>query len=230
MPMTDALIVAAGTGERFGKELKQFVPLYGRPVIVWAIEPFSRDDGIGRIAIVVAPGSEERVRALASANHLDKIGAIVPGGKTRQDSVKLGLEVLDPKSDSVVIHDAARPCLSNELLRRILEALRNTDAVVPSLPVVDTLIHERSATLDAVLDRVGLTRVQTPQGFRTALIRRAHRNAEAKGIVSSDDASLVFAMGESVKTVAGDRTNLKLTFEDDLLIAEAILGGRLRDR
>ncbi len=228
--MTDALIVAAGTGERFGKELKQFVPLHGRPVIVWAIDPFSRNDGIGRITVVVSPGCEERVRALASANHLDKIDAIVPGGKTRQDSVKLGLQVLDPKSDSVVIHDAARPCLSNELLRRILEALRNTDAVVPSLPVVDTLIHERSATLDAVLDRVGLTRVQTPQGFRTALIRRAHRNAEAKGIVSSDEASLVFAMGEAVKTVAGDRTNLKLTFEDDLLIAEAILSGRLRDR
>jgi 2-C-methyl-D-erythritol 4-phosphate cytidylyltransferase len=228
MPMTDALIVAAGTGERFGKGPKQFAPLHGRPVIAWAIEPFSRNDRIGGITVVVAPGHEERVRRLAAENGLNKIHAIVPGGDTRQDSVKRGLEALDANSESVLIHDAARPCLSGELLQRILEALRSTDAVVPSEPVVDTLIHERGGALNAILDRVGISRVQTPQGFRTSLIRRAHRNAEAKGIVSSDDASLVFALGEPVKTVAGERGNIKITFEDDLAIAEAIVAGRLR--
>jgi 2-C-methyl-D-erythritol 4-phosphate cytidylyltransferase len=230
MSMTNALIVAAGAGERFGKELKQFAPLHGRPVMVWAIEPFSRHREISGITVVVTPGSEERVRQLATARDLGKIDAIVPGGNTRQDSVRRGLEAMGGKSEFVLIHDAARPCLSDGLLQRILDALRSADAVVPSLAVVDTLIHEKSGSLDAILDRVGISRAQTPQGFRTELIRRAHRHAEAKGIVSSDDGSLVFALGEAVRTIPGERGNIKVTFEDDMAIAEAIVAERLQRR
>jgi 2-C-methyl-D-erythritol 4-phosphate cytidylyltransferase len=155
---------------------------------------------------------------------LDKVDGVVAGGKTRQDSVRHGLEALPSSSETVLVHDAARPCLSSALLQRILDALGGSDAVVPALPAVDTLIREQSNHLDAVVDRVGISGVQTPQGFRTELLRRAHANAEAGGIKSSDDGSLVFALGEPVATVPGERTNIKITFEEDLAIAEAILG------
>ena len=224
MPGTDALVMAAGSGARFCGEPKQYLSLRGRPMMAWAIERFSGHAAIDRVTVVVASGAEDQVRRLVEEQRLGKIHAIVPGGATRQGSVRLGLDALDSSSEKVLVHDAARPCLSSDLLQRIVDALSDADAVVPALPTVDTLIHESSGRLDAILDRVGISGVQTPQGFRTELLKRAHRNAESKGIVSSDDGSLVFALGEAVKTIIGERTNIKITFENDLPIAEAILG------
>jgi len=105
-----------------------------------------------------------------------------------------------------------------------LADLRDNDAVIPVTPAVDTLVREDGGMLDALLDRVHISAVQTPQAFRTDLIVRAHREAEAKGFSSSDEGSLVFALGETVRTIPGERTNIKITFEDDVPIAEAILG------
>jgi 2-C-methyl-D-erythritol 4-phosphate cytidylyltransferase len=223
MSRTDVLIMAAGGGERLGGEPKQFLRLRNRPVIVWAIETFSKHPGVSAVTVVANPGSEDRVGELLKQHRLDKIDGIVAGGKTRQDSVRHGLEALPSSSETVLVHDAARPCLSNALLQRIFDALVGSDAVVPALPAVDTLIREESSRLDAVVDRAGISGVQTPQGFRTELLRRAHANAEARGIRSSDDGSLVFALGEPVATIPGERTNIKVTFEEDLAIAEAIL-------
>jgi 2-C-methyl-D-erythritol 4-phosphate cytidylyltransferase len=123
----------------------------------------------------------------------------------------------------VLIHDAARPCLSDALRDRLIDALAAHDAVVPAVPVTDTLIRDLDAGVDAILDRVHIAGVQTPQAFRLELIRRAHAAARDRGFKSSDDGSLVLALGEKVATVPGERTNLKVTFRDDLMIAEAIL-------
>ena len=224
MSKTDVLIMAAGSGDRFGGEPKQFLPLRNKPVIVWAIESFCDHPDVGGITVVAEPGREREIGELLESYSVEEIEEIVPGGETRQDSVRRGLEALRSTSVTVLVHDAARPCLSGVLLQRILDALCGVDAVVPALPAVDTLIREKSNRLDAVVDRTGVSGVQTPQGFRTELLRRAHANAEAKGIVSSDDGSLVLAMGEPVSTVPGERTNIKITFEEDMAIAEAILG------
>jgi len=224
MSKTDVLIMAAGSSERFGGEPKQFLKLHGKPVIVWAVERFALHPGIDGITVVAAPGSEKEIGSMLEEYSLPKIDNVVAGGDTRQISVSNGLATLDSFSDSVLVHDAARPCLSNNLLQRMLEALTTADAVVPSLPIVDTLIRERSGQVDAIVDRTGVAGVQTPQGFRTDLLRRAHGEAVTKGITSSDDGSLVLALGETVATIPGERTNIKITFEDDVTVADAILG------
>lgn len=223
MSQTDVLIMAAGTGERFGGESKQFALLAGKPMLAWSLERFTRDNACDRITIVVTPGTETRVQQLVDEYGFEKINGIVPGGDTRQSSVRFGLELLSPDSERVLVHDAARPCLSESLLQKVIAALDDADAVVPSAPAVDTMIREESNIVADIVDRTGLSVVQTPQGFRTALLRRAHKHAESSSVTSSDDGSLVVALGEAVATVMGERTNIKVTFEDDLRIAEAIL-------
>ena len=223
MSQTDVLIMAAGAGERFGGESKQFALLGGKPMLVWSLERFTRDSACDRITIVVTPGTETRIGQLIDEHEVEKINGIVPGGDTRQASVRFGLEFFGPDSERVLVHDAARPCLSKNLLHRVIGALDKADAVVPSAPAVDTMIREESSHVTDIVDRTGLSAVQTPQGFRTELLQRAHKNAESSGMVSSDDGSLVVALGETVVTVRGERTNIKVTFEDDLRIAEAIL-------
>lgn len=219
--------MAAGGGERFGtKEPKQFFHLNDRPMMVWAVEPFSANAVIDGITVVVTPGMEDLARKVIADYGLRKVDRVVAGGETRQESVRLGLDALGPDSEKVLVHDAARPCLSDELLQRVLDRLDSADAVVPTSPVVDTLVHERGGGVDAILDRVNISGVQTPQGFRAELLVRAHRNALDKGLTSSDDGSLVYALGEAVQTVPGETTNMKLTFERDVPIIEGILERR----
>ena len=224
MARTAVLIMAAGAGERFaGKEPKIFCPISKRPVIVWSAERFARHREVDSIIAVVAPGHETRVREVLSDHHVGKISDVVAGGSTRQESVRLGLEGLDGVYETVLIHDAGRPCLTAALIDRVVEALRTHDAVVPVWPVVETLVREADGSIDAILDRVHISGAQTPQGFSVSLIIRAHRNAMARGLSSSDDGSLVFALGEKVRTIPGERTNIKITYAEDAPVAEAIL-------
>ena len=216
--------MAAGSGDRFGSgEPKQFIHLYRRPMLVWSIERFADHPRIDAITVVVAPGSEAQVDQLVERYELRKVRAPVVGGATRQESVSLGLMSLGDEAERVLIHDAARPCVTEALITSMLDKLEEHDAVIPALPAVDTLIHEREGQLDAILDRVNVSGVQTPQGFKTELIVKAHRRAESRGLQASDDGSLVFALGVPVQTVVGERTNIKVTYEDDIRIAEAIL-------
>lgn len=227
MPNTDILIVAAGDGARFGTDgPKQYQPLLGRPMMVWPAERFAAHAGITSITMVVAAGEEDRVGRMMADAGLTRVGRIVVGGSTRQQSVALGLQALGDSSDKVLVHDAARPCLSDDLISRILSALQECGAVVPAVPSVDTLIREHDGTVDAIVDRLRVRGVQTPQGFDTGLLIRAHRQAAARGFESSDDASLVCAIQETVRVVPGERTNIKVTLPEDLQIAEAILRSR----
>ena len=224
MARTAVLIMAAGAGERYaGTEPKVLSPILRRPVIVWSAERFARHREVDSIIVVVAPGHETRVRDVLGDHHVGKITGVVAGGSTRQESVRLGLDGLDGVYDTVLIHDAARPCLTAALISRVCDALRTHDAVVPVWPVVETLVRESDGSIDAILDRVHISGAQTPQGFRVSLIARAHRNAIAKGFSSSDDGSLVFALGEKVRTIPGERTNIKITYAEDAPVAEAIL-------
>jgi 2-C-methyl-D-erythritol 4-phosphate cytidylyltransferase len=226
MAKTDVLIMAAGSGERFGSnEAKAFADVGGRPMMMWSIARFGAVAEVGAITLVVAPGVEARAGEIIREHGLSKVERIVAGGDTRQDSVRLGLASLGAASEHVLVHDAARPCVSEALIARMLGALRECRAAVPVMPVVDTLIRESNGTVDAILDRVHMARAQTPQAFHTAVLIDAHRRAHARGLRSSDDGSLVLAMGEPVRTIAGERTNIKVTFADDVRLAAAILRG-----
>lgn len=219
-----ALIMAGGTGERFGTgSPKQLAALNGRAMIAWSAEVLARSPRVDGMVIVTAPGVEVSLREVLPPDAARKVRGVAIGGATRQESVFNGLENLPREATHVLIHDAARPCLSTALLDRVIDALSSHDAVIPAVPVTDTLVRELDARVDAILDRVHVSGVQTPQAFRTELIVRAHREARERGFQSSDDGSLVLALGQAVATVAGERTNIKVTYREDLSIAEAIL-------
>jgi len=218
-----ALIMAGGSGERFGAGApKQMVLLNGRTMIAWSADVLARSPRVNGLVVVTPPGVDMALPDLPP-HAAAKVLAVVVGDATRQGSVSNGLRDLPRDATHVLIHDAARPCLSPGLRDRVLDALAEHDAVVPAVPVTDTLIREAGARVDAILDRVHIAGVQTPQGFRAELIRRAHRVARERGFQSSDDGSLVLALAEKVATVSGEPTNIKVTYREDLVIAEAIL-------
>ncbi|HEU4929185.1 MAG TPA: 2-C-methyl-D-erythritol 4-phosphate cytidylyltransferase [Candidatus Krumholzibacteria bacterium] len=221
-----ALIMAGGSGERFAGASgtpKQMVELCGRPMISWSTDALAQASQLGRIVIVLPQGLEAEVRAVLSPDATAKLHAFVVGGATRQESVFNGLSALPSDVTHVLIHDAARPCVSSVLIESILDALQSHHAVVPAVAVADTLVRDAGGKVDAIIDRVHVAGVQTPQAFQFDLILRAHREARARGFQSSDDGSLVLALGETVHTLPGERTNIKVTVRADVAMAEAIL-------
>ena len=219
-----ALIMAGGSGERFGAGTpKQLAPLGGTPMLAWSAAVFARSPRVTSLVLVGPAADEARLRAALPAEAQTKTHAYAAGGSTRQASVFSGLEAVPEKTTHVLIHDAARPCLSDALRDRVIDALGEHDAVVPAVSATDTLVRTLDTRVEGVVDRSHLAGVQTPQGFRLDLIVRAHRAAQARGLESSDDGSLVLALKEPVIMVAGERSNIKVTYRDDIVIAEAIL-------
>lgn len=227
MTVTTALIMAAGTGERFHKEVpKQFCPLNGCPALAWSIRAFSAAEAVNNVVVVITPGLERRAAEMVEEEGFKDICRIVPGGETRQESVNKALEALTDDVSHVLVHDAARPCVSARLIETVTAALETSAAVVPAVPAVDTLIMQNGDAVDAIVDRDHIACVQTPQGFRRELLVRAHRRAASRGLRSSDDGSLVLAMGERVEVVRGEPDNIKITYVEDVALAEAILARR----
>jgi 2-C-methyl-D-erythritol 4-phosphate cytidylyltransferase len=220
---TTGIIVAAGLSRRLsGGGLKQLMPLCGAPMVAWSAGALAAV--CDALVVVAPPGREGDLEAALSG--IDTPHAVVAGGETRQDSVRNALAAVADDDGCVLIHDAARPCVSRVLLDRVIAALDGHDAVVPVVPAVDTLVREKESAVEAVLDRAHIAAVQTPQAFRTALIVAAHRKAHKRGFQSSDDGSLVLALGEPLAAVPGERTNIKVTYEEDIAVVEAILNNR----
>lgn len=221
-----AVIVAAGRGTRMGAaDNKIFLPLSGRPVLAHALGAFERCAKVSRIAIVVAPGEEERIAAIARENDISKLAAIVPGGAERQDSVYLGLEALD--TEGVLVHDAARPLVTPAQIEACCLAAEAHGASALAVPVKDTIkIADEDGFIVATPERRALRAVQTPQAFRRAELMEAHRRARADGATATDDAMLLERLGRKVAIVDGDYGNLKITTPEDLPVAELLLSRR----
>jgi 2-C-methyl-D-erythritol 4-phosphate cytidylyltransferase / 2-C-methyl-D-erythritol 2,4-cyclodiphosphate synthase len=225
LPTCIALVVACGRGDRFGSDRpKQYLPLAGKPLLRHALEPLCRHPGIDRVRAVIHP--DDAGLYAAAADGLDLLEP-VPGGPTRQDSVRLGLEslLLQPP-ELVLIHDGARPLVSAVVVDGVLQALRSYPAALPVLPVTDTLKRGAQSMVAGTVDRADLYRAQTPQGFVYEKILRAHRRFA--GSAMTDDAALVEADGLAVALVAGDEDNLKITEPVDLARAERLLGAAAR--
>jgi 2-C-methyl-D-erythritol 4-phosphate cytidylyltransferase/2-C-methyl-D-erythritol 2,4-cyclodiphosphate synthase len=211
-----AVIVAGGSGLRAGGERpKQYQMIGGRPVIWWTIKAFLDHPGIAIVQTVIGEGHEAMFAEAAAG--LD-ISPPVTGGATRQDSGRIGLEALTPHSpDKVLIHDAARPFASRDLISHVIAWLDRYAAVVPGLPVAETLKYAPGGLVRHTVDRSGLWTAQTPQGFGYADILAAHRAAHAEAAVNlTDDASVAERAGIGIAMIPGRIENRKLTTAEDI--------------
>ena len=221
-----ALVVAAGRGTRLEGPLpKQYRTLVSKPLLRHAIEALATHPRVDGVRVVIHPDD----RALYD----EAVGglALIPpveGGAARQDSVRLGLESLIALGpEQVLIHDAARPFVDRVLIERVMDALADDEGAIPALPMTDTVKRGEHGCVAATLDRAGLWRAQTPQGFRFRAILAAHR--AAKGSDLPDDAAVAECAGMTVRLVAGAEENFKVTTADDLRRAERLLGSRQVD-
>ncbi|MEA2978482.1 MAG: 2-C-methyl-D-erythritol 4-phosphate cytidylyltransferase [Alphaproteobacteria bacterium] len=221
-PSVAAVIVAAGRGFRAGGTLpKQYRELAGEPVIRSSLSLFAWHGQIGAVQAVIHP--DDRSSYDAAAKGLQLL-APVPGGATRQASVRAGLEALSGRApDIVLVHDAARPFCSAELVSRAIVACQETGAAIPALEVTDTIKRvDASGHVAGTIDRVQLRAVQTPQAFAFAALLAAHHSAVKEGRDDfTDDAALAEWAGIKVATFAGESGNVKLTTDEDFAKAEA---------
>jgi len=212
-----ALIVAAGRGARLGGALpKQYRRLGGFPVLRHSAQTFARHPDIAAVRVVIH-GDDRALHDEAVAGL--GVEAPVEGGASRQDSVRLGLESLEAAPpETVLIHDAARPFIDAATIARTVAALARDAGALVAVPVVDTLKRAANGKVEGTLDRSGLYRAQTPQGFRYPAILAAHRAAAGREL--TDDAAVAEAAGLAVGLVEGSEANFKITTEDDLARAE----------
>lgn len=215
------IVLAAGSGRRYGAHLKQYEMLGGERVINRSLATCRA--AADHVVVVLAAGEEATGEQLLASGAAD---AFVIGGAERSDSVRSALAVVDGEAAVIVVHDAARPLASAALHEAVVAAVHaGADAAIPAVPVVDTIkrVHTDSAgelVVDATLDRSELMAVQTPQAFRADVLHRAHSMATD----ATDDAALVEKMGGRVVIVAGETTNIKITGPDDLAVASVLLG------
>ncbi len=224
MPQITAIILASGNGSRFGSP-KQFALLAGLPVLIQTLQPFQQNPLITSIVIVTRETDCRQVEELTASHHMDKVIRVTSGGASRQESSRLGVDSCPVDSDFVLIHDGARPLVSANLLQRLITALHTYPAVNTVINTADTIIElDADNFIKSIPDRSRLRRCQTPQGFAYRLIKEAHQYAIHQGLREiTDDCGLVLAMGGKVFTVAGEETNIKITYEQDLQIAEGLI-------
>jgi 2-C-methyl-D-erythritol 4-phosphate cytidylyltransferase len=230
---TVALVLAAGRGERLGSPLpKGFVPLAGRPLLLHALTALGALAELEQLIPVIPADAFARYReAISGAGALRllagtpprRLAAPVAGGRERQDSVRAGLAALPPGAELVAVHDAARPLVRPEAVRRVLAAARETGAAILAAPVRDTIKRVVAGRVAETPPRAECWAAQTPQVFRVEILREALAKAEAEGVVGTDDAQLVEALGVPVRVVPGDADNLKITGPEDLALAERLL-------
>jgi 2-C-methyl-D-erythritol 4-phosphate cytidylyltransferase/2-C-methyl-D-erythritol 2,4-cyclodiphosphate synthase len=215
-----AIVVAAGYSTRIGTD-KIFEPLGKKPVLAWSIDLLEHHEAINQIVLVLNKDNLERGRELTAERAWSKVTDICLGGKRRQDSVQNGLNKIT-QSDWALIHDGARPFLSHDLVDRGLEAARKTGAALAALPVRNTIKQSNDDnTVNTTLERKRLWKAQTPQIFKSTIIRKVYSRITED---VTDDATLVERAGYNVKIYTGADTNIKITTHEDLMLARMIAG------
>ncbi|MEU8605852.1 2-C-methyl-D-erythritol 4-phosphate cytidylyltransferase [Streptomyces parvulus] len=231
---TAAVIPAAGRGVRLGPGApKALRALGGTPMLIHAVRAMAASRGVSLVVVVAPPDGAAEVRSLLDAHALPERTdfAVVPGGETRQESVRLGLAALPPEYGIVLVHDAARPLVPVDTVDAVIEAVREgAPAVVPAVPLADTVKQVEPAEVPgapepvvATPERARLRAVQTPQGFDRETLVRAHQTVTED---VTDDASMVERMGPAVVVVPGHEEAFKVTRPLDLVLAEAVLARR----
>ena len=223
-----ALVLAAGRGRRLGDELpKAFVRLRGSTLLERSLGALAAVPEVDQVTAVIAPEDAERFARLCFElpveQRLARLTDPVSGGAERQDSVRAGLRSLADDVEWVVVHDAVRCLIGRDEVTAVIAAARETGAAILALPSSDTIKRVDAGWIVDTPDRSGCWAAQTPQVFRTALLREALEKAAAEGFRASDDALLVERLGARIRVVEGRPSNLKITWRGDLAVAEAWL-------
>ena len=217
------MILASGKGERMNCGFpKQFAEIKGKTIIERSIEAFEKNEKTDEIIIVSEPSSIERIREIVQKNGYKKVTKIVPGGAVRAESSSIGVGEIPEDDAKVLIHDAARPFVSQRIINDCISALDSSDAVHTAIKATDTIIEAENGKMAATTERSRMMQVQTPQGFRASVIKKAHAKAKKEGFAgATDDCGIVFRYKLSeIRIVEGDRTNIKITYPEDIAIAE----------
>jgi 2-C-methyl-D-erythritol 4-phosphate cytidylyltransferase len=219
------VIAAGGSGRRFGGSTpKQFRRLGGTPILQRTIAAFHAVRAIGEIIVVVPASHVGRAEALVRRAGFTKVGRVVTGGKERQDSVWNGLNAFSRVRPIVLVHDAVRPLVGKSVINHVISGAARYGAAVVGIRVRDTIkLEQRRGFFATTLDRRALWAVQTPQGFRSSLLMRAHREARRGRYLGTDEASLVERLGVPVRIITGEERNLKITTPNDLKVARMYL-------
>jgi 2-C-methyl-D-erythritol 4-phosphate cytidylyltransferase len=223
-----AIVCAAGASKRFGgKRKKAFVDVAGRAVFLRSVEIFANRDDVKQILLGIAPEDQELVNIKWGPNLKFFNTTIFLGGDERFDTVNKGLELVKDDIDLVAVHDACRCCVTAELVDKVIAAAAEKGAAVPACPVTATIKEAQNNTIIKTVDRDNLYEAQTPQVVDFKLLKRAYenlKNLDQSRI--SDDAQLVEALDEKIAIVEADSSNIKITRQSDIAIAEAILKSR----
>lgn len=215
---TTAIIVAAGSGSRFNSDTpKQFLEINGKPVIVHTIERFQTAPSIDSIVLVLAAGQT----ASFDASAFSKVTKVVPGGLTRAQSVRNGLQATGD-AEIVAVHDGARPLVSVDEIERTIAKAKETGAACLVAPVTDTIKSVRGGEIADTLDRTKLRRALTPQAFKVDVLLRAFEGIDLSESIT-DECYLVEKLGYPIAMVEGSARNIKITHPEDLILAEALL-------
>jgi 2-C-methyl-D-erythritol 4-phosphate cytidylyltransferase len=234
-PHTAAVILAGGSGERFGRiGGKQLLELHGKPILTWSAEAFDAVADVGLI-VVVAPETRmaEYCREAIDAFPFVTPVVMAPAGQIRQESSFSGISKVPDTFELIAIHDAARPLVTSELIGHTISAVRGNleaDGAVVGYPAIDTLKVVNNRGIIGTPDRDAFWVAQTPQVFRSEIIREAHATALAEGFVGTDDSSLVERIDGNVVLVNGPRNNIKITVPEDRIAIEAGLAARMKER
>jgi 2-C-methyl-D-erythritol 4-phosphate cytidylyltransferase len=224
--MNVAIVVAGGKGLRFGGDRpKQFLEVYGSPIIIHTLRQFERCREIGSVIVVLPAEETAGFHSLIEKFALQKVAQIVAGGSTRAHSVKQGMLAIND-AEVVAVHDGVRPLVTPDEIDQVVKAASESGAAILVAPVSDTIKEVRSNRVINTLPRDNLRRALTPQCFRFDVLRRAYEQLEgleASAIEVTDDSFLVERLGIKVATIEGSARNIKITKEEDLRIAEAFL-------
>jgi 2-C-methyl-D-erythritol 4-phosphate cytidylyltransferase len=222
--MNTAIIVAAGSGQRFGgKTPKQFIEIAGRPLVIHTLGSFENCPEIQQIILVLPAAETAKFLQIAGKYNLKKLAKVVAGGKTRAESVWKGLNAIRPATAEIVaVHDGARPLVSVGEISATVSKAQETGAACLAAAVTDTIKEVRDGKIVRTIDRNILRRALTPQCFRYELLRRAFENADLSE-AATDECYLVEKLGHEISAVEGSARNIKITHPEDLIAAENLL-------
>jgi 2-C-methyl-D-erythritol 4-phosphate cytidylyltransferase len=219
-----AIIAAAGFGRRMKTDRpKQLLVLNGTPILVHTLRKFDSCSGIDYIIVTAPRESVDEVRELVNSAGFRKSVTVIEGGERRQDSVAMGLQQLQPGTDIVAVHDGVRPFVSIEDIENVVRQAAQSGAAILGVPIVDTVKQAEREFVESTLTREHLILAQTPQVFRTAILKQAFEHAAKDEYYGTDESSLVERLGHAVAIVRGSERNIKITRPGDLTLARAFL-------